>query len=157
MAFDEKLADRIREALRNVPDVRKQRMFRGLAFLGGKMACGIVGDELMLRLGKHRADDALDKPHVRPMDFTGRPMRKMVYVAQPDSPRQTRCAAGSTKRSHTRRRCHRKPASVKRTSAGGPTLHSTSDSSPASRPQAGARLGRPARTRRGRGHKPFQD
>ena len=82
MAFDEHLADRIREALRDVPDVREQRMFGGLAFLvSGKMACGIVGDELMLRLGEHRADAALDEPHVRPMDFTGRPMRTMVYVA----------------------------------------------------------------------------
>ena len=83
MAFDEHLADRIREALRNVPDVREQRMFGGLAFLvSGNMACGIVGDELMLRLGEHGADDALDEPHVRPMDFTGRPMRTMVYVAR---------------------------------------------------------------------------
>jgi TfoX/Sxy family transcriptional regulator of competence genes len=82
MAFDEQLADRIREALRNVPDVRERRMFGGLAFLvGGNMTCGIVGDELMLRLGEHRTDDALDDPHVRPMDFTGRPMRTMVYVA----------------------------------------------------------------------------
>jgi TfoX/Sxy family transcriptional regulator of competence genes len=82
MAFDEHLADRIRDALRNMPDVREQRMFGGLAFLvAGNMACGIVGDALMLRLGEHRADDAHDKPHVRPMDFTGRPMRKMVYVA----------------------------------------------------------------------------
>ena len=82
MAFDEHLADRIRAALRDVPDVREKRMFGGLAFLvGGKMACGIVGDELMLRLGEHRADAALDEPHVRPMDFTGRTMRTMVYVA----------------------------------------------------------------------------
>lgn len=82
MAFDEHLADRIREALREVPDVREQRMFGGLAFLvGGKMACGIVGAELMLRLGEHHADAALDEPHIRPMDFTGRPMRTMVYVA----------------------------------------------------------------------------
>ncbi len=82
MAFDEHLADGIREALRDVPDVREQRMFGGLAFLvGANMACGVVGDEIMLRLGKHRADDALDEPHVRPLDFTGRPMRTMVYVA----------------------------------------------------------------------------
>ncbi|MDQ6811622.1 MAG: TfoX/Sxy family protein [Actinomycetota bacterium] len=82
MAFDEHLAARIRECLREVPDVREQRMFGGLAFLvGGHMACGIVGDELMLRLGEEGAESALDQPHVRPMDFTGRPMRTMVYVA----------------------------------------------------------------------------
>ena len=57
-------------------------MFGGLAFLiAGNMACGIVGQDLMLRLGEERADAALDEPHVRPMDFTGRPMKSMVYVA----------------------------------------------------------------------------
>ena len=58
-------------------------MFGGLAFLvGGHMACGIVGTDLMLRLGEAGADAALDHPHVRPMDFTGRPIRTMVYVAR---------------------------------------------------------------------------
>jgi TfoX/Sxy family transcriptional regulator of competence genes len=81
MAFDERLAERLRAVLTEVPDVREQRMFGGLAFLvGGHMACGVVGDELMLRLGEAGADAALDQPHVRPMDFTGRPMRTMVFV-----------------------------------------------------------------------------
>jgi TfoX/Sxy family transcriptional regulator of competence genes len=81
MAFDEHLAERIRECLREMPAVHEQRMFGGLAFLiGGHMACGIVEDELVLRLGEKGADAALDEPHVRPMDFTGRPMRTMVYV-----------------------------------------------------------------------------
>jgi hypothetical protein len=57
-------------------------MFGGLAFMsGGHMACGIVGSDLMLRLGEDGADAALDTPHARPMDFTGRPMRGMVYIA----------------------------------------------------------------------------
>ena len=56
-------------------------MFGGIAFLvGGHMACGVVGDELMLRLGADGADVALGEPHVRPMDFTGRPMSTMVFV-----------------------------------------------------------------------------
>jgi TfoX/Sxy family transcriptional regulator of competence genes len=81
MAFDEKLADRVRAALLDVPDVRERRMFGGLAFLvGGHIACGVVGDALMLRLGEQGADAALDQPHVRPMDFTGKPMRTMVFV-----------------------------------------------------------------------------
>jgi len=81
MAFDEDLAARVRTALMDVPDVREQQMFGGLAFLvGGHMACGIVGEELMVRLGDEGADAALDQPHVRPMDFTGRPMRTMVFV-----------------------------------------------------------------------------
>ncbi len=49
--------------------------------LDGNMVCGIVGDELMLRLTHELADAALERPHVKPMDFTGRPMPSMVYVA----------------------------------------------------------------------------
>jgi TfoX/Sxy family transcriptional regulator of competence genes len=61
--------------------VTEQRMFGGLAFmLGGHMFCGIVKDALMVRLGADAADRALDRPHVRPMDFTGRPMKGMVFV-----------------------------------------------------------------------------
>jgi hypothetical protein len=57
-------------------------MFGGLAFmLGDHMCCGIVGDRLMLRLGADLADEALTRPHVHPMDFTGRPMKGMVYVS----------------------------------------------------------------------------
>jgi hypothetical protein len=44
------------------------------------MACGIVGDDLMLRLGADAAEQALERKHVRPMDFTGRPLTGMVYV-----------------------------------------------------------------------------
>jgi TfoX/Sxy family transcriptional regulator of competence genes len=82
MAFDDQLAQRVRDVLAEVPDVSERRMFGGLAFLvGGHMACGVVGSDLMLRLGEAGADAALERPHVRPMDFTGRPMRTMVYIA----------------------------------------------------------------------------
>jgi TfoX/Sxy family transcriptional regulator of competence genes len=81
MAYDEKLADRVRDALADEADVTERKMFGGLAFMvGGHMACGIVSDELMLRLGAEGADEALDRPHTRPMDFTGRPMTGMVFV-----------------------------------------------------------------------------
>src|ERR687898_941360 len=81
MAYDENLADRIRAALATTPDVSERKMFGGLAFLvAGHMACGIVGNDLMLRLGDD-ADAALDEPHPGPMDFTGKPMRSMVYAA----------------------------------------------------------------------------
>ena len=57
-------------------------MFGGLAFmLDGNMCCGIVGDRLMLRLGADLAEQALERANVHPMDFTGRPMTGMVYVA----------------------------------------------------------------------------
>lgn len=82
MAYDEGLADRIRDALGPVDGVRERKMFGGLAFMvAGNMACGIVGDELMLRLGDEGADAALDRENVRPMDFTGRPMHSMVFVS----------------------------------------------------------------------------
>jgi TfoX/Sxy family transcriptional regulator of competence genes len=81
MAFDEQLADRLRAALAATEAVTERKMFGGLAFMvAGNMACGIVGSDLMLRLGEEGADAALEQPHVRPMDFTHRPMRSMVYV-----------------------------------------------------------------------------
>lgn len=56
-------------------------MFGGLTFMvAGRMACGVVHDELMVRVGPDGHDAALAEPHTRPMDFTGRPMRGMVYV-----------------------------------------------------------------------------
>jgi TfoX/Sxy family transcriptional regulator of competence genes len=82
MAFDEVLAARIREILEVRTDVAERRMFGGLAFMvRGHMACGIVGSDLMVRVGADAFEEALRKPHVRPMDFTGRPSRGMVYVA----------------------------------------------------------------------------
>ena len=81
MAYDEDLADRVRAALPDGEEVTERRMFGGLAFmLGGHMFCGVVKDTLMLRLGPEGAARALGQPHVRPMDFTGRPMKGMVFV-----------------------------------------------------------------------------
>jgi TfoX/Sxy family transcriptional regulator of competence genes len=81
MAYDEQLADRVRDLLAATPNVHERRMFGGLAFMiAGNMACGIIGTDLMLRLGEDGADAALEQPHVRPMDFTHRPMKTMVYV-----------------------------------------------------------------------------
>jgi TfoX/Sxy family transcriptional regulator of competence genes len=81
VAYDEELADRVRVVLAAEPGLTERKMFGGLAFMvNGNMACGIVGDELMLRLGADGADAALAEPHVRQMDFTGRPMTGMVYA-----------------------------------------------------------------------------
>ena len=85
MAYDENLAERVRAVLLGDPGLSERKMFGGLAFmLDGHMCCGIVGNELMLRLGADAAEQALEREHVRPMDFTGRPMTGMVYVA-PDA------------------------------------------------------------------------
>ena len=81
MAYDEGLAQRVREALAHRPDLSERKMFGGLCFmLGGNMCCGIVGEELMLRVGPDAYEETLSRPHAREMDFTGRAMRGMVYV-----------------------------------------------------------------------------
>jgi len=84
LAYDEQLAERIRTILASVDAVSERRMFGGIAFMvGGNMACGVIGDELMVRVGADGHDDARREPHVRVMDFTNRPSRGMVYVGVP--------------------------------------------------------------------------
>ncbi|MDQ3914759.1 MAG: TfoX/Sxy family protein [Actinomycetota bacterium] len=82
MAYDEELAARVRELLeeRGVPSERK--MFGGIAFMvNGHMCCGVIKEDLVLRLGPDAANKALRDPDVRPMDFTGRPMKGFVFVS----------------------------------------------------------------------------
>ncbi|MDO8189373.1 TfoX/Sxy family protein [Conexibacter sp. JD483] len=81
MAHDEQLAARVRALLAGRDEIAERRMFGGLAFMaGGRLACAVLGDALLVRLGADAADAALDEPHVRPMDFTGRPSRGSVFV-----------------------------------------------------------------------------
>lgn len=82
MTYDDRIAQRIRDALRNQPDVDEKRMFGGLTFMvRGNMCCGVVGEELVARVGPEGYDEALRNPYARPMDFTGKPMKGFVYVA----------------------------------------------------------------------------
>ncbi len=81
MAYDDQLAERMRGILAGAPGVDEKKMFGGVAFLKeGKMFCGIVKDDLMVRVGPEHYDAALAEAHVRPMDFTGRPMNGYVFV-----------------------------------------------------------------------------
>lgn len=81
MAYDEHLAERVGRALARRPGLTEKKMFGGIAFmLNGNMCCGIVKDDLMVRVGPQAHDEALAQPHARPMDFAGRPMKGMVYV-----------------------------------------------------------------------------
>jgi TfoX/Sxy family transcriptional regulator of competence genes len=81
MAYDEDLADRAREVMPADAEVTERKMFGGLAFLlRGHMFAGIVGSELMVRIGSEAAQRALELDHVREMDFTGRPMKNMIFV-----------------------------------------------------------------------------
>ena len=82
MAFDQGLAERIRELLKDRSGVAERKMFGGLAFmLKGHMFVGILGDTLMARVGPDHYASALGQKHVREMDFTGRPMKGYVFVA----------------------------------------------------------------------------
>ena len=80
MAYSEELADRVRAVVGD-DGITERRMFGGLCIMRrGNMVCGVTGENLMLRLGPELADAALDEPHTRPMDFTGKPLKSMVYV-----------------------------------------------------------------------------
>ena len=81
MPYNERLAERIGEIVADQPGLNSRKMFGGIAFmLNGHMCCGVVGDDLMVRVGSDAYDDALSMPGARPMDFTGRPMKGMIYV-----------------------------------------------------------------------------
>ena len=75
VAYDEELAERVREVLAPRSDVSERRMFGGIAFmLGGNMACGVLGEDLIVRLGDEEGEKALAEDGVRPFDFTGKPI-----------------------------------------------------------------------------------
>jgi hypothetical protein len=81
MAYDAGLAERIRECLARLDGVEERRMFGGLAFLRhGHLVVGILGASLMARVGPAAYRVSLARPHVREMDFTGRPMTGYVTV-----------------------------------------------------------------------------
>jgi len=81
MAYDEQLANRIRDVFAKHLNVEEKKMFGGLCFMVSKhMCCGIVGDRLMARVGPGNYDASLKRKHVSKMDFTGKPMKGMVYV-----------------------------------------------------------------------------
>jgi hypothetical protein len=84
MPYDEGLAERLREALHDERGITEKKMFGGVAFMSrGYMFVGIVGDVLMARVGPDDHAQALARPHVRVMDFTGKPMRGYVFVDLP--------------------------------------------------------------------------
>lgn len=94
MAYDNELAGRVRAALATEPKVEERVMFGALAFMvDGHMAVGVLGLDLMVRVGPDAFGDALAMPYARVMDFTGRPSRGMVYVAPQGVATETDLAA----------------------------------------------------------------
>jgi TfoX/Sxy family transcriptional regulator of competence genes len=84
MPFNERLATRVRDVLAQECPAKERRMFGGLAFMvHGHMCCGIVGEVLVVRVGSDLYEQALSQPHARPMDFTGRSMKGLVFVDRP--------------------------------------------------------------------------
>jgi TfoX N-terminal domain len=83
MAYDMVLVERIRKVLDGQAGVAEKKMFGGLTFMiQGNMACGVMKHLLVVRVGPERFTEALLEPHSREMDFTGRPMKGMVFVEE---------------------------------------------------------------------------
>lgn len=81
MAYDEGVAERVREVVQSRPGIAEKKMFGGLAFMAnGHMFVGVQDSTLMARVGANGYAEALARPHVRKMDFTGRPLVGYVYV-----------------------------------------------------------------------------
>ena len=84
MAYDERLAERVRDLVKGAGGIEEKKMFGGLTFMvHGHMSCGVAKGELMVRVGPDLMEAALREPHTRPCDFTGRPMKNLVLVAAP--------------------------------------------------------------------------
>lgn len=82
MAYNENLANRIREALENLPVVEEKEMMGGLTFtVNDKMCVGIIKDEMMCRIDPTLHESAIEKTGCRTMDFTKRPMKGYVMIA----------------------------------------------------------------------------
>ena len=82
MAYDEGLAQRVRELLEEETGFNEKRMFGGICFLlYGNMACGIINDDIIVRVGTEKYEGLLQLPHVRKFDITGRPMKGWVMVS----------------------------------------------------------------------------
>jgi hypothetical protein len=81
MAYNQDLAQRIRDVLGEPTDLTERQMFGGIGFMiDGNMACGVIEDDLIIRVGPDHYDDALAKKHTRAFDMTGRPMRGWIVV-----------------------------------------------------------------------------
>ncbi|MBI3449433.1 MAG: TfoX/Sxy family protein [Acidobacteria bacterium] len=81
MAFDEKLAGRIRNRLARRKGLTERRMFGGIGFmLNGNICCGVHGERMIVRLSPDESEAALKKAHVRVFDLTGRAMKGWIFV-----------------------------------------------------------------------------
>jgi TfoX N-terminal domain len=81
MAYDQELAERVRELLAPRANLSERKMFGGIGFMvAGNMCCGVIDEDLIVRLDPEDAEQALHEPHVRVFDYSGRPMRGWLFV-----------------------------------------------------------------------------
>jgi TfoX N-terminal domain len=82
MAYDEKLAERIRLSLKSKRGVVEKKMFGGVGFMvRGNMACGVNKQDLIVRVSEADFEDAMKQKHVRIFDTMGKPMKGWLLVA----------------------------------------------------------------------------
>ena len=82
MSYDKGLAQRVREIVEEEPGYDEKKMFGGICFLiNGNMACGILHDDIIIRVGADNYEESLRLPHTRIFDITGKPMRGWVLVS----------------------------------------------------------------------------
>jgi TfoX/Sxy family transcriptional regulator of competence genes len=83
MSYNEKLADRVGEALADIPDVEEKKMFRGVTFMvNDKMCISVSADELMLRLEPELTEQLVEEPDTRPMVHGGKHMKGFIYISE---------------------------------------------------------------------------
>ena len=146
MAYDEALAQRIRSILGDRDDVREQKMFGGLTFMvGGHMTVGVIHDDLMVRIGSAGFDDAISRPHARPMDFTGRPLRG--YALRRSVRHGHRSRSARLGPPHARRRRHAAAAGSAAGDDSRPPARDGGDASHGRRRDGPGRAARPRRAR----------
>jgi TfoX/Sxy family transcriptional regulator of competence genes len=89
MAYNENLADRVREILVNQKKVEEKKMFGGVAYMvNSKMCVGIVKDDLLARIDPEIYESCLEKDGCREMDFSGKPMKGFVFISTEGTNRQ---------------------------------------------------------------------
>ena len=91
MAFNQELSDRVRVTLAGTEGLDERVMFGGIGFLiHGNMACGVIGDRLIVRVGPESYEAALQQPNVREFDYTGQPMKGWITVLPAGTNNETR-------------------------------------------------------------------
>jgi TfoX/Sxy family transcriptional regulator of competence genes len=82
MAYSERLASRVREALAHLPSVEEKKMFRGMTFLvNGKMCVNVSGEDLMVRIDPREHEAAIKRKGARTLNMKGRDYKGFIYVS----------------------------------------------------------------------------